>query len=325
MTDAIEFRGLTKYYGRRRGIVDLTAETREGEVLGFLGPNGAGKTTVIRLLLGFVRPTSGEARVFGRDSWAESALVRRSLAYLSGEPGYLGELTAAETLEFMCRTRHLPPDAWRALADRIDLDYTVPIRKLSRGNRQKVGIAQVFMGNEPLLVMDEPTVGLDPLMQREFLHLVAEARSAGRTVFLSSHNLSEVERACDRAAIVREGRLVEIRPVRELLGDHWRSVSLVLGAQAPDGAFDLPGVQLISKAGDEIQLMVQGDIRGILERLISLEIRDVTISTPDIEEVFLGYYASSRQADHPDRDTGGPPQADATAARRIGVGPEARQ
>jgi len=287
---AIEFRGLTKFYGQRRGIVDLTADVREGEVFGFLGPNGAGKTTVIRLMLGFIRPTEGHATVLGRDVWTSSAAVRSSIAYLSGEPAYLGELTAEETLRFMCRVRELDADTWRPLAERLDLDARVPIRKLSRGNRQKIGVVQVFMGPEPLLVMDEPTTGLDPLMQREFLHLVAEARAEGRTIFLSSHNLSEVERACDRAAIVREGRLVEIRPVRELPGDHWRRVSLVLGSAAPDEAFDLPGVRIVDRAGDEVELMVRGDARPVLARLIRLDVRDLTISTPDIEDVFLGYY-----------------------------------
>jgi ABC-2 type transport system ATP-binding protein len=287
---AIELRSLTRSYGSRRGVIDLEVSVASGEVFGFLGPNGAGKTTTIRCLLGFIKPTAGQSLIFGHYTWREAPLVHRSLAYLSGEPNYLGELTAGQTLDYLGRLRGLAPGGWRTLAERLELDPRVPIRKLSRGNRQKVGVVHVFMGEEPLLVMDEPTTGLDPLMQREFLTLVAEARAAGRTVFLSSHNLPEVERSCDRVAIIREGRLVEVRAVRELLGDHWRSINLVLGAAPPPDAFDLPNVRLLASTGQDLHLMVRGDIRPILQRIAALDVRDVAIATPDIEDVFLGYY-----------------------------------
>jgi ABC-2 type transport system ATP-binding protein len=290
MSAVIETRGLTKYYGRRPGILDLGLDVQEGEVFGFLGPNGAGKTTTIRLLLGFIRPTSGNAAICGLDAWADAPAAHRSLAYASDDPAYLGELSAAATLDFLGRLRGLPPGSWRPVADRLELDAGVPVRKLSRGNRQKVSIAQVFMGHEPVLVMDEPTTGLDPLMQREFLSLVAEARAAGRTVFLSSHNLPEVERCCDRVGIVREGRLVAVRSVRDLLADHARSVNLVLGAPPPPGAFALPGVQVVAGAGQDVHLVVRGDPQALLRRIAELDVRDVTIATPDIEDVFLTFY-----------------------------------
>jgi ABC-2 type transport system ATP-binding protein len=290
MATAIELRGLTRYYGRRRGIVDVSLDVEEGEVFGFLGPNGAGKTTTIRMMLGFMKPSAGTARVLGQDAWRDASALHRRLAYLSGEPVYLGELTAAQLLDHLGGLRGLPRGAWRALAERLDLDPTVQIRKLSRGNRQKVGVVQLFMGNEPLLVMDEPTTGLDPLMQREFLGLVAEARAQGRTTFISSHNLQEVERSCDRVGIIREGRLVEIATVQSLLGEHWRSVNLVLNAPAPEGAFELPNIRRVMSSGRDVHLMVRGDVNPFLRRLAALDVLDVAITTPEIEDVFFRFY-----------------------------------
>jgi ABC-2 type transport system ATP-binding protein len=293
MTRAIEATGLTKWYGKRRGIMDVGFEVEQGEVFGFLGPNGAGKTTTIRLLLGFLRPTSGRLTVFDSDAWTDAPAAHEHLTYVSSDPGYLGEMTARSQLEYMARLRGLPVDAWRPVAERLSLDPSVPIRKLSRGNRQKVAVVQAFMGHEPLIVMDEPTSGLDPLMQREFLALVAEARAGGRTVFLSSHNLPEVERACDRVAIIREGRIVSISTVADLAASHWRSVNLALAAPAPPGTFDLPDVRIASADARDVHLMVRGDVNPLLRRLATLELRDVSIVTLEIEDVFLGYYTGT--------------------------------
>jgi ABC-2 type transport system ATP-binding protein len=293
MTQVIEATGLTKWYGKRRGVLDVSFGVQEGEVFGFLGPNGAGKTTTIRLLLGLLRPTAGSAMVLGHDAWLDAAAAHERLSYVSSDPGYLGELTAREQLDYMAQLRGLAPGAWRAAAERLELDPSVPIKKLSRGNRQKVAVVQAFMGEEPLLVMDEPTSGLDPLMQREFLKLVAEARADGRTVFLSSHNLPEVERACDRVAIIREGRLVSISAVSDLQSSHWRSVNLVL-AQAPArGTFDLPDVRVVSAEARDVHLMVRGDVNPLLRRLATIDVRDISIATLEIEDVFLGYYEGS--------------------------------
>jgi ABC-2 type transport system ATP-binding protein len=290
MTLAIETAGLTKSYGRRRGIIDLDLEVREGEVFGFLGPNGAGKTTTIRLLLGLIRASAGTASVWGRDAWADAPTIHRRVAYVGSDPGYLGELTAGEQLDYLTRVRGLPQGAWRALAERLELDPSVQIRKLSRGNRQKIGVVAAFMGAEPLLVLDEPSSGLDPLMQREFLALVADARASGRTVFLSSHNLPEVERSCDRVRIIREGRLVNISTVGELFGEHWRSVNIVVGVPAPAGMFELPNVRVLTASARDVHLMVRGNINPLFRRLANLELEDVAITTPDIEDVFLRFY-----------------------------------
>ena len=175
MAAVIEASRLTKSYGTRRGIVDVDFSVTEGEVFGFLGPNGAGKTTAIRTLLGMLRATSGEVTIFGLDAWRDAPAIHARLTYLGSDPGYLGELSAGAQLDYLARLRGLPAGAWRRSAERLELDPTVPVRKLSRGNRQKIGVVALFMGHEPLMVMDEPTTGLDPLMQREFLALIAEA------------------------------------------------------------------------------------------------------------------------------------------------------
>ncbi len=292
MSNVIEAEGLTRRYGSRRGITELTFTVAEGEVFGFLGPNGAGKTTTIRLLVGTIRPTAGSAHVFGLDTWAEAPAVHARLAYLGSDPGFLGELTVAEQLDYLAGLRRLPRRTWQRLAERLELDPGVQVRKLSRGNRQKVGVISVFMGREPLLIMDEPTSGLDPLMQREFLSLVSEARSEGRTTFLSSHNLPEVERSCDRVGIIRDGRLMEVAPVQALLGEHWRSVNLVLAEAHDPCAFDLPDVQLVSSSGRDVHLMVRGDVNPFLRHVAQLDVRDIAITTPDIEDVFLRFYGA---------------------------------
>ena len=297
MPSVIEAAGLTKSYGSRRGIDGVTFAVDEGEVFGFLGPNGAGKTTTIRTLLGLLRPTDGSASIFGLDVWADAPRLHERLSYVGSDPAYLGELTAGRQLDDICRLRRLPKGIWRPIAERLELDPSVQIRKLSRGNRQKVGVVQAFMGDAPLIVHDEPSTGLDPLMQREFLALVSEVRAAGRTVFLSSHNLPEVERSCDRVGIIRDGRLIDISTVHALLAGHWRSVNLVLAEPAPPGTFDLPNVQVVSASARDIHLMIEGDVNPLIRRIAQLDVRDIAVTTPDIEDIFLRFYEHDGEPD----------------------------
>jgi beta-exotoxin I transport system ATP-binding protein len=297
MTNVIEVIGLTKSYGSRRGISDVTFEVREGEVFGFLGPNGAGKTTTIRTMLGLLRPTGGRATIFGLDVWTEAPAVHERLSYVGSDPAYLNDLTAAEQLDHVARLQGLGRGVWRQLVERLELDPSVKIGKLSRGNRQKVGVVQAFMGDAPLVILDEPSSGLDPLMQREFLALVSETRAAGRTVFLSSHNLPEVERSCDRIGIIRDGRLIDISTVQALLESHWRSVNLVLANPAPPGSFDLPNVEVVSESARDVHLMVEGDANPLLRRIAQLEVHDISITTPDIEDIFLRFYEDDATAE----------------------------
>jgi ABC-type multidrug transport system ATPase subunit len=292
----IEATGLTKFYGSRRGIEDVDLAVREGEAFGFLGPNGAGKTTTIRLLLGFLRPTGGSARLFGEDAFEQAARIHANVGYVGSDPGFLGELTGAEQLDYLARLRNLPKGAWRRLAERLELDPTIRIKRLSRGNRQKIGVIAAFMGHEPLLVLDEPTSGLDPLMQREFLALAAEARADGRTMFLSSHNLVEVERACDRVGIIRDGHVVDVSTVGELLGAHWRSVNLVLATPPSPHDFDLPNVEVAAMTGREVHLMVRGDVNPLLDLIAAHDVQDIAITTPDVEDLFLRHYRTDTRA-----------------------------
>ncbi len=313
----IEAAGLTKFYGSRRGIEDVGFAVAEGEAFGFLGPNGAGKTTTIRLALGFLRATRGEVRVFGEPAFEQAARIHANVAYLGSDPGFLGDLTGAEQLDYLAAMRGLPRGAWHTLAERLELDPTVRIKRLSRGNRQKIGVIAAFMGRAPLLVLDEPTSGLDPLMQREFLALAAEARADGRTMFLSSHNLVEVERACDRVAIIRDGRIVDVSSVGDLLGAHWRSVNLVLAEPPAPDAFDLPNVEVAAMTGREVHLMVQGDVDPLLDRIAAHRVLDIAITTPDVEDLFLRYYR--------DDDSGSTRRSfDTGAAAGNGSGPGSR-
>ncbi len=318
--NVIETHGLTKSYNRRRGVVELEFAVADGEVFGFLGPNGAGKTTTIRLLLGILRPSAGQARVFGLDPWTQAPAVHTRLAYLGSDPGFLGELTVGEQLDYLAGLRGLAAKSWRPLVERLEVEPTVQIRKLSRGNRQKVGVVAVFMGHEPLLVLDEPTSGLDPLMQREFLALVSEAKADGRTIFLSSHNLPEVERSCDRVGVIREGRLMEVAPVQALLGEHWRSVNLVLAQHFDPALFELPNVQVLSSTGRDVHLMVRGDVNPFLRRLAHLDVHDVSITTPDIEDVFLRFYGDVVPGGRSTPDSTGSPGYDAAAGSGNGRG-----
>ncbi len=216
MTAAISTIGLTKFYGQHRGVLDVNLDIREGEVFGLLGPNGAGKTTCIRVFLDFIRATSGTATVLGLNSRTDSLKIRQKVGYLPGEFVTYEKLTAHELLEYFANLRDHTLERAKTLADRFNLDLSRKIGELSRGNRQKVGLIQAFMSDPELLILDEPTTGLDPLLQQEFHEVVLEEAKAGKTLFISSHVLSEVEIICDRVGIIREGSLVAVEEISAL-------------------------------------------------------------------------------------------------------------
>ncbi|HEX6231088.1 MAG TPA: ABC transporter ATP-binding protein [Actinomycetota bacterium] len=292
MADVIVVDGLTKSYGRQRGVVDLSFSVRPGEVFGYLGPNGAGKTTTIRTVLDFIRPTSGRATVLGMDSRADSVEIHRRVGYLPGEFSLYDHLTGGEYLTYLANLRGGVPDPRIGeLAKRLDLDLSARIRSLSHGNRQKVGLIQAFMHRPELLVLDEPTTGLDPLMQHVFYGMLAEARADGRTVFLSSHVMPEVERVCDRVGIIREGRLAAIEDIGDLRAKEIRTLEIHFGSRVAAGEFDgVPGVREVQPVGDALRITVAGEMDAVVKRAARFPIVDLKSHEPTLEEIFLTFY-----------------------------------
>jgi ABC-2 type transport system ATP-binding protein len=288
----VETEQLTKRYGKARGIEDVTIAVEAGEVFGFLGPNGAGKTTTIRTLLDLLHPTSGTARIFGLDSHRDSVAIRARLGNLPGDFGYGAGSTGRQALSLLGRLRGIEGlGRAEALAKRFRADLDRPLGQLSRGNRQKVGLILATFHSPELLVLDEPTSGLDPLMQEEFLDLVAEERERGCAVFISSHELDEVERVCDRVGIVRGGRLIAVERVADLLGKAKRKVTLELAGPADlEELRALPGVSDLEVAGPRASFRVGDDIDQALKAISHLRVTDIEIAHPTLEEVFLTYY-----------------------------------
>ena len=289
---AIETEGLSKRYGRHRGIEDVTFAVMPGEVFGFLGPNGAGKTTTIRTLLDLIHPTSGSARLFGLDSRRESVAIRARLGNLPGDFGFGREATGRRAVELLGRLRGVDGIA-RAeeLAKRFRADLDRPLGQLSRGNRQKVGLILATFHRPELLILDEPTSGLDPLMQEEFLGLVAEERDRGCAVFLSSHELDEVQRVCDRVGIVRGGRLVAVERIAELLGKARRRFAVELADPAGlERLRALDGVADLQVTGNRAIFTAAGDLDAVVRELAGHHVLDLEATHPSLEEVFLGYY-----------------------------------
>ena len=289
---AILTEGLTKRYGKHQALDGLDLAVRRGEVFGFLGPNGAGKTTTIRLLLDLIRPTAGRVAVLGMDPRRQGREVRRRVGYLPGELALYDRLTGREVLAYLGHLRDGVNWAHaESLARRLDLDLTRPIGDLSRGNKQKVGLVQALMHRPELLILDEPTGGLDPLVQREFHRLVREAAGEGRTVFLSSHVLGEVERVADRVGIIRRGRLVELAEIGAIKAKAVRTLELHFARPVPADAFEgLPGVREAHVEGASASLTVEGSVDAIVKAAARFETVSVTTHEPDLEEIFLGYY-----------------------------------
>jgi ABC-2 type transport system ATP-binding protein len=299
MTEAIRTHRLTKSYGRARGVVELELSVRSGEVFGFLGPNGAGKTTTIRLLLDLIRPTRGEVRVFGGDPRRDGVEIRRRIGYLPGDLRLYPRLSARELLTFFAHLRGLnqlgeAPE----LAERLQLELDRPIRALSSGNRQKVGLVQAFMHRPELLVLDEPTAGLDPLVQQTFNQLIAEARNDGRTVFLSSHVLSEVQHVADRVGLIRDGRL-ELVDSLEALRAHARSrVEVTFADSAPPAAAfaNVAGVRELERAGSKVVFALAGEADPLVKALARYRVRALHMHEADLEDIFLSLYGEERHA-----------------------------
>jgi ABC-2 type transport system ATP-binding protein len=289
----IETDGLTKRFGAFTALDDLSITVEHGEVYGFLGPNGAGKTTTIRALLGLAKPSAGTARVFGFDAWAERERAHRRLAFVPGEFAPWPTLRGGEMLDLLGRV-HGGYDARRrdAYCERFEFDPSKMGREYSKGNRQKIALISAFMVDADLLVLDEPTSGLDPLMEIEFRSCVKEARAEGTTVFLSSHILSEVEAVCDRVAILRRGRLVEVGSLDDLRELNTQEVEIEFGSGPLPDLSHLEGVQEVRPEGNRVTLRLKGTPNDLIRLLAAHDVHDLDIREPSLEELFLTYYGA---------------------------------
>jgi len=289
---AIATSRLSKDYGSGRGLFDLDLEVPRGEVFGFLGPNGAGKSTTLRLLLDLIRPTAGSARVLDLDTIGDSLEVRRRVGFLPGDLALYAKLTGGAVLDYLGRLRGGVDARVRdALIERFDAVIDRPIRQLSTGNRQKLGLVQAFMHEPELLILDEPIAGLDPLVQKSFHGLLGEVRSQGRTVLLSSHTLSEVERVTDRLAILRKGRLVVVDSMENLRRVAVQRLEIEFGAPvAPEEFRALPGVVGVAADGSTVTVSFEGPADAVVKAAAAHEVRAIRPRDDDLEDIFLRYY-----------------------------------
>jgi ABC-2 type transport system ATP-binding protein len=286
----IEVNHLTKYYGKARGIVDVSFQVDEGEMLGFIGPNGAGKSTTIRLLLSLIYPTSGNATIFGKDCIKYGPELRREIGYLPSEVFYYERMKVIDLLKYSASFYNKDcTQRTRELAELMELELDRRIDDLSYGNRKKVGIVQGLLHRPKLLILDEPTAGLDPLMQRRFFQLIREENQRGVTVFFSSHILGEVQRMCHRVGIIKEGRIVEIADIATLQQNNYKKVRVA--ANDLDAArFDIPGVTNLEYSNDAVRFFYKGDINTVTRRIGEMTVSDVAIEEPTLEEIFMHYY-----------------------------------
>jgi ABC-type multidrug transport system ATPase subunit len=300
MTAIIQVDGLTKSYGDKRGISNVSFEVAEGEVFGFLGPNGAGKTTTIRLLMALLKANAGTARIAGMDCWEQSVEIKRITGYVPGEPSLDPNLTGGQILEYFAHLRGgVDQNYLKQLIKRFDLDISRKFRQYSSGNKRKVVLIQAFMHRPKLLILDEPTNGLDPLNQQEFDRMVAEVRDDGRTVFLSSHILSEVERNCTRAGIIRTGELVRVGGIAELKDIKRYEITITFANGVPVGGFaGLDGVAHAESLpdGHSVRLAMQGSADAVIKAAAQHRVVSLVSHEPSLEDIFLRYYQPDGKA-----------------------------
>ena len=292
MTNAIETKGLTKDFGSGRGIFDLDLAVNEGEVFGFLGPNGAGKTTTIKLLMGMTHATRGSASIFGLDADRDAVAVKKKVGYVPGELPQFGGWRGTQIVAYLAGLRGDVDDAEvESVAKRLDLDLSRKYREYSHGNKQKLALLLAFAHKPALLILDEPTSGLDPLHQQEFYGLVRDARSRGATIFVSSHVLSEVEQICDRVGIVREGQLVKVGPIGQLLGAKAHRIEIELADPSAAAAVaQVPGLEQVQVDGGRVSGLYRGAFEPLLAALAGKRVVSLVSREPSLEEIFLSYY-----------------------------------
>ncbi len=289
--DVVEVRHLRKYYGSARGIEDVSFSVSQGEFFGFIGPNGAGKSTTIRTLLALIRPTSGSAAIFGKDAIAAAPEIAMDVGYLPSEVNYYDGMRVGELLRYAASFyKRDCSERIKALTGALDLDLKKKIDDLSFGNRKKVGIAQALLHSPRLIILDEPSAGLDPLMQQRFFEILREENRKGATVLFSSHVLSEVQKLCSRVAIIKDGRIIQEDAVGALRDSSYKKVSLEAKGSLDAAVLQLDGMANLEIRGNTASFIYRGNVNALLGRLVSLELSNVTIAEPDLEEIFLHYY-----------------------------------
>jgi ABC-2 type transport system ATP-binding protein len=290
MMSVIEVNHLTKYYGKSRGIVDVSFNVEEGEIFGFIGPNGAGKSTTIRLFLSLIFPTSGEAKIFGKDCIKFGPALRQDIGYLPSEVFYYEGMKVIDLLKYSASfyTKECTERLYE-LADIMELELKRRIDDLSYGNKKKVGIVQGLLHSPKLIVLDEPTSGLDPLMQQKFFNLIREENKKGATVFFSSHILGEVQKLCSRVAIIKEGSIINIQDIHTLQKDNYKKIRVV-AHEIDKKRFEVDGVSKLEANNGALSFFFKGDINLITKLISEKEVSDVTIEEPTLEEIFIHYY-----------------------------------
>lgn len=288
----ISMRGLTKVFDEQRAVDGLTLDLRGGEVFGFLGPNGAGKSTTIRMLLGFIRPTSGSASIHGLDCTRQATAVHARTGYLAGEVHLFPHLTGHAHTELVTSLRGVhDPEPAEELAARLDLDLTRKAGAYSKGNRQKLGIVMALIGAPPVLLLDEPTSGLDPIIQHRVWEILRERAARGTTILFSSHVLGEVEQVCDRVGVLRDGRLVTVEPVADWRAHQKRRIEVTFAGVLPaPGALDVMGVREVARHGPTVDLEIGDDVDALIKALANYNVLDLRTYQPTLEDLLLGYY-----------------------------------
>ncbi|WP_145022072.1 ABC transporter ATP-binding protein [Paenibacillus sp. Y412MC10] len=282
---------VTKIFPNGRGIRDVTFSVRRGEVFGFLGPNGAGKSTTIRHIMGFLKPDQGSVKVCGYDTWKEQGRFQKYIGYLPGEIAFIEGMTGKAFLDFMAGMQGGVDSAWRdELIRRLQFDVRTPIRKMSKGMKQKVGIVAAFMHRPEVIILDEPTSGLDPLMQKVFIELVLEEKARGTTFLMSSHNFPEIERTCDRAAIIKDGEIIAVKDIHELQSMQRKLFEVTFETEQELDDFMKCGLKIDSREGNRVRVAVQGDVDRLIRETARFHVRNIDVFTQNLEDIFMDYY-----------------------------------
>ncbi|MBA2875505.1 ABC transporter ATP-binding protein [Thermaerobacillus caldiproteolyticus] len=287
----IQLQGLTKVFPNGKGIFDITFTVEKGEVFGFLGPNGAGKSTTIRHLMGFMKPTKGTASINNFNCWNEASSVQKHIGYLPGEISFLEGMTGFEFLNLLAGMRGMKNFKYRdELIERLQFDVHTPIRKMSKGMKQKVGIVAAFMHDPEVIILDEPTSGLDPLMQQTFIEIVLEEKKKGKTFFMSSHSFPEIERTCDRAAIIKDGRIIAVKNIHELQSMQRKLFDVVLTSESEVQDLLQSPLDIISHNGNRVRIAVQGNYDTFIRELAKYNVQSMDVHVQSLEDIFMNYY-----------------------------------